>query len=507
MGEVDFEMSSQAKYWMFDEASLLECRKDACNSLSPKLGTARGKPRVRKFACGYNGRKATTSTTKGNINKPSRIDPSLTMTPGEQETLIHFHAHQIQKLIGPNAIFPQLKRGASVLSTAIMLFRKFYLSNSVIDFHPRKLAAASALLAVKTDCERNLPIDILSHGTFVVEMRAQNDPLSMDELRGVTIHEIEEAERELLLGCDYRLRSHHPYGAIKLLASDVVSYFMKPREQNCTGPDFVTYCPGETTKSKSAFASPRTVMYDHQSYPKFYNDDHVGLDTLCERALSIAQSGLVYTDINFLFQPGQIAFAAVALALDSHAYSYDDEAPTCNRLGPKMREYMCARFSQKSEDEIAEYEDEVSKIISSLEHCSAIDLEMFSPFWQYHQRRYAKTAEREALKIRKAIFTASRLRVVSRSTFQIATPLRSQSPSPLGYYHYRQEHYPPTSCRVHHYQHHHYNQQYYDVDGGQRKRGREEEVDMWTPEHDHHSYPSHRHSKIARVTPINTPFI
>eukprot|EP00536_Pseudo-nitzschia_multiseries_P006227 jgi/Psemu1/286317/fgenesh1_pg.130_\ len=500
MGEVDFEMSSQAKYWMFDdEDSLLECRQHACNNLSPTSRTGRGKPRVRKFACGYNRRKVATSMSTASDNKASKISPSTTMSPEEQETLVHFHAHQIQKLIGPNAIFPDLKRGASVLSTAILLFRKFYLSNSVVDFRPRNIAAASALLAVKTDCERNLPIDILSHATFVVEMRAQTDPLSMDELRGVTIHEIEEAERVLLEGCDYRLRSHHPYGAIKVLASDVVSYF--------TNSD--AYSPHDTRTStiasESVHTSPRTVLYE-QPYHNFYNDDHVGLETLCERALSIAQAALVYTDINFLFRPGEIAFAAVALALDSHAYNYDDECPTYNRLGMKMREYMYARFSQKSEDQIAEYEEEVSKIISTLEHCSAIDLEMFSPFWQYHRRRYAKTAERETIKIRKAIFTASRLRVVSRSTFQVAIPPRPRSPSPFGYHHHRQEHYPSTSCHAHHYQHHHYNQQYYDFDGGQRKRGRVEE-DMWTPEHDHHNYPSQRHNKIARVTPINTPFI
>ena len=151
MGELDFEMSSQAKCWMFDEASLLECRQQACNTQNSR--PAGRKQRVRKFACGYYGR-----TTTTNNDNTSTADPSSTMSPEDQETLIHFHAHQIQKLIGPNAIFPTLKRGASVLSTAIMLFRKFYLSNSVIDFHPRNIAAASALLAVKTDCERNIPV-------------------------------------------------------------------------------------------------------------------------------------------------------------------------------------------------------------------------------------------------------------------------------------------------------------------------------------------------------------
>lgn len=155
-------MSSQAKCWMFDEETLRECRKEACDSSGLNSKAAGGKPRVRKFASGYHGRTktktSTTTSTPNDTDTPPTTALSSTISPEDQETLIHFHAHQIQKLIGPNAIFPMLKRGASVLSTAIMLFRKFYLSNSVIDFHPRNIAAASALLAVKADCERNLPV-------------------------------------------------------------------------------------------------------------------------------------------------------------------------------------------------------------------------------------------------------------------------------------------------------------------------------------------------------------
>ena len=158
MGEIDFEMSSQAKCWMFNETTLRGCRQEACNTSGVSPKAAGGKPRVRKFACRYHSKKATSTATSNNRDTPPATALSANISPEDQETLIHFHAHQIQKLIGPNAIFPLLKRGASVLSTAIMLFRKFYLSNSVVDFHPRNIAAASALLAVKTDCERNLPV-------------------------------------------------------------------------------------------------------------------------------------------------------------------------------------------------------------------------------------------------------------------------------------------------------------------------------------------------------------
>jgi hypothetical protein len=100
------------------------------------------------------------------------------LTPHDQDVLVHFHAHQIQRLLGPNAIFPQLQRSASVLSTAIMLFRRFYLSNSVIDFHPRNMAVASALLAVKVDCENKLEVSAL----LVVKVKRRRTTFSIKKM-------------------------------------------------------------------------------------------------------------------------------------------------------------------------------------------------------------------------------------------------------------------------------------------------------------------------------------
>lgn len=157
MGEMDFDKSTQAKYWMYDEESLRKCQEIACTSVEENGLTGSLPPRVRKTASGYH------NQTKGKQNGVGRshVQTPLrlpVLSSEDQELLVHFHAHQIQRLIGPNAIFPELRRGSSVLSTAIMLFRRFYLSNSVIDFHPRNIAAASGLLACKADCEKRLPV-------------------------------------------------------------------------------------------------------------------------------------------------------------------------------------------------------------------------------------------------------------------------------------------------------------------------------------------------------------
>ena len=157
---------------MFDESSLMECRRQASVSVAAEKSICL-KPGIRKFASGFGQRKNQNSRkeqTDLNLNNCPTIDnfvsgnpqsrATQSLCPVDQEILVHFHSHQIQRLIGPNAIFPELRRSACTLSTAIMLFRRFYLSNSVIDFHPRNMAAASALLAVKVDCENKLEVSV-----------------------------------------------------------------------------------------------------------------------------------------------------------------------------------------------------------------------------------------------------------------------------------------------------------------------------------------------------------
>jgi hypothetical protein len=162
---MDFDQSTQAQCWMFDRYSLYQCKQGATVIRSLKKGgPPTSKVPVAKHACGFHQRyrNGGTPVPSNPLHKAHDSTSMARMATTDQDILVHFHSHQIQRLVGPNALFPELRRSASVLSTAIMLFRRFYLSNSVIDFHPRNIAAASALLAVKVDCERNLEVSFFS---------------------------------------------------------------------------------------------------------------------------------------------------------------------------------------------------------------------------------------------------------------------------------------------------------------------------------------------------------
>ena len=169
MGELDFDKSSQARYWMFDEESLQKCREEA----------VRGAPKVRKFAAGYANRKP------GKESEGSATTTPPPISQFEHERLVAFHAKELQTLVGPSAMFPALRMGSSTLSSAIMIFKRFYLSNSVIDFHPRDIACAAASLASKLESNRLpvspivLPSAVLA-ATLVFSIESNESNLSWD---------------------------------------------------------------------------------------------------------------------------------------------------------------------------------------------------------------------------------------------------------------------------------------------------------------------------------------
>ena len=143
---MDFDRSTQAKSWLFDEKSLAACREkatvfDVCES---------PKKKVRKFASGFH---VSSFPGKESCTNIAQITSSA-LNSVDQETLIQFHTHQMQTLVGPTAILEELRTSVTVLSTAITFFRRFYLSNSILSVNPRKMAAACCLFAAKVEEEK-----------------------------------------------------------------------------------------------------------------------------------------------------------------------------------------------------------------------------------------------------------------------------------------------------------------------------------------------------------------
>ena len=138
----------------------------------PECAVDGGSSKVRKFASGFRQRYIAVPISYSDTDLPKstsnhsygRCVPLVTqsnLTSKEQVILVRFHAHQITMLIGPTAILPSLVRDRTVLATAITFFRRFYLSNSILDFKPRRMAVAAAFRAAKVEDQR-VEVSLLS---------------------------------------------------------------------------------------------------------------------------------------------------------------------------------------------------------------------------------------------------------------------------------------------------------------------------------------------------------
>lgn len=145
---MDFKKSTQARDWIFDRESLAACRRRAVSHDSSSQPLDASTRPAKKFASGFHARYHASHVVE------TSVCPSSALTVDEQEMLVRFHAHQIETLVGPTAILPQLRTSESVAATAITFFRRFYLSNSISLVHPRKLAVACAFFAAKVEEER-----------------------------------------------------------------------------------------------------------------------------------------------------------------------------------------------------------------------------------------------------------------------------------------------------------------------------------------------------------------
>jgi hypothetical protein len=236
-------------------------------------------------------------------------------------------------------------------------------------------------------------IRLLSYTTSVISHKARQGTSEFrHELRPVSVEEIEEAERNLMVGLDYRLRCHHPYGAIRIVAGEISAGNR-----------------GYTQQSLGDF-SPRGVNFDCSD---------VGLDSLRDRATAVAQVALVYSDVHFLYPPGKIGFAAIAITLDGRLQS--------GVLGPRSRKYLRQRFPQKTYDEVHAFESDVVDIIREIDSCPEIDL---AKFYCPMYKRLGRLTEQRVCEIRRAFWVAAYFhQLVNKKAKQDPPPPRVTPPT------------------------------------------------------------------------------
>lgn len=197
------------------------------------------------------------------------------LNPTDESLLLSFYASKIPHLIGPRASLPRCIRQPKVAATACLLFKRFYLSNSVMMYDPKGMSVASAFLAAKIeDCM--LDIRYLELAT-----KEMNAPVSMEEIL--------KAEVQLLKGCDFDLLMFHPYKTVLACTEDLRVYLKSER-----GKRLAVIDDGDG-ESSTRLVAGEDLRPMHDAAMKICDD-------------------VIVSDIPLLYGPGEVGLAALMVA-------------------------------------------------------------------------------------------------------------------------------------------------------------------------------------------------
>ena len=286
--------------WLLSESQLHECRTranqegvrylqklvafqtsaGAGDGAKDEKAESKPEPSVKWFASGYaqrcldgdsNDMEEDQDDEDQNSNPISDL-PNPPLTPEEELLLLQFYSGKIPDLIGPAAVLSRLRRDVKVTATASALFRRFYLSNSVMTHDPKSMMVASAFLASKVE---DATVDIRYLEEATKQMQAP-----------VTQSEIIDAEIALVSGVHFELLCFHPYKTVLAYTEDLRTYL-------------------KTDQGKALAAFPP----GNEDRPIVGED----LRPMHDEARGVVDDACV-SDVILLASPGQIGLAAMVVA-------------------------------------------------------------------------------------------------------------------------------------------------------------------------------------------------
>lgn len=207
------------------------------------------------------------------------------LSAAEEGVLVSFYASKLPALIGPAAQVRRLRRESKVLATAAALFRRFYLSNSVLLFDPKTIMVAAAFLASKVE-DATTDVRYLQEGTVVMDA-------------AVAIPDIVAAEVHLLAGVHFHLLCFHPYKAVLALTEDLRTFLKTAAGQN------LLLLSSSSSETLSSSLPPHQQQLTGQDLKPMYDAARVILDDV------------VVADVPLLYSPGQIGLAALMVAQEN----------------------------------------------------------------------------------------------------------------------------------------------------------------------------------------------
>jgi cyclin H len=177
-------------------------------------------PMAHSFAKKYTGHKNGGADDDAEIMNMEMEDVDAKFPSVEDELiLLNFYCKNLLALIGPNASTRRLERDIKVASTASVLLRRFFLSNSIVLFDPKAIMVAAAFLASKVE-DATCDIRYLEDGTKAMQAH-------------VSIKEIIGAEVDLLAGINFDLCCIHPFKIVLAYTEDLRTFLKSKEGKKC----------------------------------------------------------------------------------------------------------------------------------------------------------------------------------------------------------------------------------------------------------------------------------
>ncbi|KAL7445924.1 hypothetical protein ACHAXM_011743 [Skeletonema potamos] len=261
------------------------------------------------------------------------------LTPSDETLLLSFYCSKIPLLIGPHATLPRCKRDAKVAATASLLFRRFYLSNSVMIHDPKPMLAAAAFLAAKVeDCM--LDVRYLEMGT-----KEMNAP--------VPLNDILDAEIRLIQGIDFDLLVFSPYKTILSITEDLRTFLKSERGKGL-------------------------VTWNREEQRQLVGED---LRPIHDMAMKIVDD-VVVSDIPLMYAPGEVGTAALVVAnedVSNNLKGSDDggvevdkaESPEIDIVG-----YIRSRFEDTDESGVVVDSEAIDALVERVSRLSQLIREL-----------------------------------------------------------------------------------------------------------------------------------
>ncbi|KAF9109808.1 hypothetical protein BGX27_007165 [Mortierella sp. AM989] len=232
-----YEQSTQYNHWRFTQTALNEMRSKVNQEVIATIKQNIEEERVQRIAQGLSVDDLPVDLNFLNVD--------------EELALLGFYERRMVQ------IFRYWKLPSHVTATAIMYMKRFFLENTVMDFHPKDVMLTCMFLARKTE---NFLMTIDEFSTAL-----KSPPDSILNLEFLVCKNLR-----------FHFTVHHPY-------------------RPCLG-----------------------FFYDMQAL----TENIERLQTVYESALKLIDTSL-YTDLCFLYQPSQIALAAIKIACKKESYDFE----------------------------------------------------------------------------------------------------------------------------------------------------------------------------------------